>query len=219
MSDAVNLGVLNGHSVGRILKEAVRRAATVIRAQRQNFESQTKLSYAGTMDDVFTSADRAAQEVYLRTFTECFPGCGVLGEEDSLSVAPVAPITAYFTVDPIDGDHVPASDQGARRQVDEDGDRKDLDGRCDELAHASIRDNGLEVGRRQRVRDVEGGEHRAHGDEHEVRHPGVADDADAGPEVAPRLPRAQHVVDRQVDEEHGHRREGDVADVRGVEVR
>ena len=103
MSDAVNLGVLNGHSVGRILKEAVRRAATVIRAQRQNFESQTKLSYAGTMDDVFTSADRAAQEVYLRTFTECFPGCGVIGEEDSLSIPAVAPITAYFTVDPIDG--------------------------------------------------------------------------------------------------------------------
>lgn len=103
MSDDVNLGSLNGHSVGRILKEAVRRAATVIRAQRSTFEAQTKLSYAGTMDDVFTSADKAAQEVYLRTFTECFPGCGVIGEEDSLSLPAVKPITAYFTVDPIDG--------------------------------------------------------------------------------------------------------------------
>ncbi len=103
MSDVVNLGLLNGHSVGRILKEAVRRAATVIRAERQTFEAHTKLSYGGTMDDVFTSADKAAQEVYLRTFIECFPGCGVLGEEDSLSLPPVAPITAYFTVDPIDG--------------------------------------------------------------------------------------------------------------------
>jgi len=103
MSDVVNLGQLNEHSVGRILKEAVRRAATVIRSQRQSFEAQTKLGYSGTMDDVFTSADKAAQEVYLRTFTECFPGCGVLGEEDSLSVPAVAPITAYFTVDPIDG--------------------------------------------------------------------------------------------------------------------
>jgi len=103
MSDTVNLGPLNGHSVGRILKEAVRRAATVIRAERQTFEAHTKQSYAGTMDDVFTSADKAAQEVYLRTFTECFPGCGVLGEEDSLSLPPVAPLTAYFTVDPIDG--------------------------------------------------------------------------------------------------------------------
>jgi fructose-1,6-bisphosphatase/inositol monophosphatase family enzyme len=102
-SDGVNMGPLNGHSVGRILKEAVRRAATVIRAERQTFEQHAKQGYGGSMDDVFTSADRAAQEVYLRTFRECFPGCGVLGEEDSLSVPAVAPITAYFTVDPIDG--------------------------------------------------------------------------------------------------------------------
>lgn len=102
-SDAVNMGVLNGHSVGRILKEAVRRAATVIRAERQTFEQHAKQGYGGSMDDVFTSADRAAQEVYLRTFRECFPGCGVLGEEDSLSIAATLPITAYFTVDPIDG--------------------------------------------------------------------------------------------------------------------
>lgn len=104
MSDAaVNLGALNGHSVGRILKEAVRRAVTVIRAQRVSFEAHTKQGYGGTMDDVFTSADKAAQEVYLRTFTECFPGCGVIGEEDALSIPPTAPVTAYFTVDPIDG--------------------------------------------------------------------------------------------------------------------
>jgi len=103
MSDVVNLGSLNGHSVGRILKEAVRRAATSIRAQRQTFEAHTKQGYGGTMDDVFTSADKAAQEVYLRTFVECFPGCGVIGEEDALTIPAVAPITAYFTVDPIDG--------------------------------------------------------------------------------------------------------------------
>lgn len=103
MSDVVNLGALNGHSVGRILKEAVRRAATVIRAERQTFEAHTKQAYGGTMDDVFTSADKAAQEVYLRTFAECFPGCGVIGEEDSLSLPAVAPLSAYFTVDPIDG--------------------------------------------------------------------------------------------------------------------
>lgn len=100
---AVNLGPLNGHSVGRILKEAVRRATTSIRAQRVTFEAHVKQGYGGSMNDVFTSADQAAQEVYLRTFVECFPGCGIIGEEDSLSIPPVAPITAYFTVDPIDG--------------------------------------------------------------------------------------------------------------------
>lgn len=103
MSDAVNLGPINGHSVGRILKEAVRRASAVIRSERLTFEAHTKASYSGTMDDVFTSADRAAQEVYLRTFRECFPGAGIIGEEDAFSLAPVAPITAWFTVDPIDG--------------------------------------------------------------------------------------------------------------------
>jgi len=46
---------------------------------------------------------RQRRSVYLRTFTECFPGCGVLGEEDSYSLAPTPPLTAYFTVDPIDG--------------------------------------------------------------------------------------------------------------------
>jgi fructose-1,6-bisphosphatase/inositol monophosphatase family enzyme len=99
----INLGPLNGHSVGRILKEAVRRAATVIRAERQTFEQHTKQGYGGSMDDVFTSADKAAQEVYLRTFRECFLGCGVLGEEDSLSIPASPPFSAYFTVDPIDG--------------------------------------------------------------------------------------------------------------------
>lgn len=103
MSDAVNLGPVNGHAVGRILKEAVRRAGAVIRAERLTFEQHAKAGYGGAMDDVFTSADIAAQEVYLRTFRECFPGAGVLGEEDALSLAAVAPITAWFTVDPIDG--------------------------------------------------------------------------------------------------------------------
>jgi fructose-1,6-bisphosphatase/inositol monophosphatase family enzyme len=99
----VALGPLNGHSVGRILKEAVRRAGAVIRAERQTFEAQVKKGYGGDMNDVFTSADTAAQEVYLRTFRECFPGAGVIGEENSLSLPPTAPCTAYFTVDPLDG--------------------------------------------------------------------------------------------------------------------
>jgi fructose-1,6-bisphosphatase/inositol monophosphatase family enzyme len=102
MSD-VNLGVVNGHAVGRILKEAVRRASSVIRAERLTFEAHVKAGYSGSMDDVFTSADRAAQEVYLRTFQECFPGAGVIGEEASLDIPATAPVTAYFTVDPLDG--------------------------------------------------------------------------------------------------------------------
>lgn len=99
----VNLGAVNGHAVGRILKEAVRRASSVIRTERLTFEAHTKRGYSGSMDDVFTSADRAAQEVYLRTFRECFPGAGVIGEEAELHIPPASPVTAYFTVDPLDG--------------------------------------------------------------------------------------------------------------------
>lgn len=99
----VHLGPLNGHAVGRILKEAVRRAATVIRAQRLSFEARAKAGHDGDMTDVLTSADLAAQEVYLRTFRECFPGCGVIAEENGLAVAATPPVTAYFTVDPLDG--------------------------------------------------------------------------------------------------------------------
>ncbi len=106
MTDAttdLNLGSLNGHAVGRILKEAVRRASSTIRTQSASFEAHTKRGYSGDMDDVFTSADRAAQEVYLRTFSECFPACGVIAEEDTLQIDPKSPTTAYFTVDPLDG--------------------------------------------------------------------------------------------------------------------
>lgn len=99
----INLGQLNGHAVGRILKEAVRRAAAVIRSERLSFEAHIKRGYSGNMDDVFTSADKAAQEVYLRTITECFPGCGVIAEEEQLTIVAQSPITAYFTLDPLDG--------------------------------------------------------------------------------------------------------------------
>lgn len=103
MTQALNLGAINGHTVGRVLKEAVRRATVVISNQRMVFEAHTKPGYGGTMDDVCTSADVAAQEVYLRTFQECFPDCGVIGEEKSLSISPRPGCSAYFTVDPLDG--------------------------------------------------------------------------------------------------------------------
>lgn len=103
MNIDIKIGEINGHIVGRVLKETVRRAATVIRNETFIFEAHTKESYSGTMDDVFTSADRKAQDIYLRTFKECFPLCGVIAEEDSLTIEPTGGCTAYFTVDPLDG--------------------------------------------------------------------------------------------------------------------
>jgi fructose-1,6-bisphosphatase/inositol monophosphatase family enzyme len=103
MNEKYNLGEVNGHHVGRVLKEAVRRATVAIRKERTIFEAHVKESYSGTMDDVFTSADKKAQNIYLRTFEECFPNCGVIAEEDSLIIPCKHGFTAYFTVDPLDG--------------------------------------------------------------------------------------------------------------------
>lgn len=97
----VRFGELNGHSVGRLLKETVRRAVSVARNERLVFEAHTKQGYGGNMDDVFTTADKKAQEVYLRAFEECFPECGVIAEEDGLRIK--SQNGCYFTVDPIDG--------------------------------------------------------------------------------------------------------------------
>lgn len=100
----MNYGKLNGHAIGRVLKETVRRATVVIRNERLIFEARPKADYFGTMDDVFTSADLKAQEIYLRAFRECFPGYGVVGEENSLSIPPSKGFKRfYFTVDPLDG--------------------------------------------------------------------------------------------------------------------
>ncbi len=103
MHDELGLGFINGHAVGRILKEAVRRACVAIRNERDTFEAQSKQHYSGTMDDVVTSADLKAQEIYERTFRECFPDCGVIAEERGLIIEPKNGCTAYFTVDPLDG--------------------------------------------------------------------------------------------------------------------
>lgn len=99
----LDLGLLNGHSTGIIIKEAARRAMVAIMRERLSFEAHTKQGYGGTMDDVFTSADKAAQEVYLRTLRECFPDVGIIAEEDALRVEPKNGCDAYFTLDPLDG--------------------------------------------------------------------------------------------------------------------
>jgi fructose-1,6-bisphosphatase/inositol monophosphatase family enzyme len=99
----LNLGPINGHIVGRVMKEAVRRATVAIRSERLVFEAHVKEGYGGNMDDVFTTADRKAQDVYLRTIRECFPNCGILAEEDALAIAPSGGCDAVFSVDPLDG--------------------------------------------------------------------------------------------------------------------
>jgi len=85
---------LNGRAVGIILKELVRRAMTVIRNERQVFEATAKQDRSGSMDDVFTSADTKAQEVYIKSLRECFPDYAIVAEEGNV---------ASFRAGPLDG--------------------------------------------------------------------------------------------------------------------
>jgi len=97
-------GTVNAHLIGIAMKEAVRRALTTIRRERFRFAVESKAGYDGADDDMVTSADRAAQEVYLRSLRECFPDFGIVAEEEELSVPCTLPgADLFFTVDPLDG--------------------------------------------------------------------------------------------------------------------
>lgn len=95
---------LSDAAVGIILKELVRRALVTIRGQRFSFEEEKKHGYGGELDDVRTSADTESQKVYAKSLRECFPGVGLIGEEENLSEpCSLEGVDAYFTIDPLDG--------------------------------------------------------------------------------------------------------------------
>lgn len=102
MSD--NYGRVNAHLIGFVMKEMVRRAIEAIRAERFVFEVHAKAGHDGALDDIFTSADQAAQAIYVKMITEAFPGYGIVAEEDHLRVPSDPELGGlYFTVDPLDG--------------------------------------------------------------------------------------------------------------------
>ncbi len=102
-SKKINYGEITPHLVGVALKELVRRAIVAIRNERFDFEKHDKEGKTGKMDDVFTSADTAAQAVYLKSFREFFPGWGIVAEEDSFRIPCTDGSGLYLTVDPLDG--------------------------------------------------------------------------------------------------------------------
>ncbi len=95
----------NVHSIGRLMKEAVRRAIEVIRAERFIFESEAKLGYDGKEKDLRTSADTKAQDVYVQLLSESFPGYGIIAEEDDLKMPCTHPTirNIHFMNDSMDG--------------------------------------------------------------------------------------------------------------------
>lgn len=98
-----NFGKLSSHAVGIIMRELVQRAIFVIRNERTTFEAHDKRGKTGQMDDVVTSADFAAQEIYVKSIRECFPTFGIIGEEKNLMVPSSHKTGMYFTIDPLDG--------------------------------------------------------------------------------------------------------------------
>ena len=110
MQTDMGLGMVNGHVIGRTVKETVHRAIIRARTERAVFESFKKPDYNGQMDaDVATSADHKVQAIYVRMIEECFPNAGIIAEEVEpntkvpLVVSPKNGCRAYFTIDPIDG--------------------------------------------------------------------------------------------------------------------
>lgn len=97
-------GHINGHAVGIILKEIVRRAMVAARTQLQKFEVRVKGKKRDGGDDFVTSIDLAAQKIYVKSLRECFPCIGIIAEEESCEIPPDPEFEGcYFTIDPIDG--------------------------------------------------------------------------------------------------------------------
>lgn len=86
------------------MKEAVRRAIVAIRAQRFTFETRTKESRVHPEGDFVTTADQAAQRVFVTLLNNWFPEFGIVAEEEGLRVPCTHPHhDLWFTVDPLDG--------------------------------------------------------------------------------------------------------------------
>lgn len=101
---SIVFGELTAHAVGSLMKEAVRRAMVAIRAERFSFEAKVKGVGPGGSPDLVTTADRAAQRVFIKLLRDWFPTYGVVAEEDHLSVPCTEPDRdLWWTVDPLDG--------------------------------------------------------------------------------------------------------------------
>lgn len=100
----MSIGSLNPHTVGIIMKECARRAMLEIRKQRIIFTSEAKFTDYKKDEDLVTSADYAAQAIYVRALTENFPDAGIIAEEDfARKCTDPSGNDYFFTVDPLDG--------------------------------------------------------------------------------------------------------------------
>ncbi len=100
----IDFGVLQGPTIGMVMREALRRAAHAIRGRQFIFEAQEKGRRADGGTDWVTDADRAAQEAIVKVLRKNFPHYGIIAEEEDLRVPCAHPAhDLRFTVDPLDG--------------------------------------------------------------------------------------------------------------------
>jgi fructose-1,6-bisphosphatase/inositol monophosphatase family enzyme len=100
----MTFGVINEHIVGTLLLDWVSRAVRMIKNQRFVFDIRLKENERGELTELVTSVDNAVQDMYLDCIHRCFPGVGILTEEQPGSVYPKDYASSlYFTIDPLDG--------------------------------------------------------------------------------------------------------------------
>lgn len=96
----------NPHTIALVLKEIARRAIQLIKLERFQTDYQIdskKVNYKSD-EDFVTSADKKAQDLYLKMLTENFPGYGIMGEENNLMIPCTIPgQDLCFFIDPLDG--------------------------------------------------------------------------------------------------------------------
>lgn len=76
------------------------RAIDIIQKETANFTTKVKTSFSGKEDDLVSTADFAAQDMYQTYIEEHFPDDGIIGEEDLNKPSKNG---RYFTIDPLDG--------------------------------------------------------------------------------------------------------------------
>src|SRR5262245_53579111 len=104
MESQYAFGEASDSLVGAGMRDMVRRVISEVFQSRWDFKHEAKEGSSGKMDDVVTSSDREAQEVYKKLMRERFPTFGIVAEEDNLIIPSKNEKMGYFfTIDPVDG--------------------------------------------------------------------------------------------------------------------
>lgn len=100
----IAFGPMTNEALGRLTRDIVEQAMRIIRGKRFSFKATAKGIKADGGTDWVTTADKRAQQMYVKLLRECFPLLGIVGEEDGLRIRCKIPgHNIYFTVDPLDG--------------------------------------------------------------------------------------------------------------------